>query len=82
MHVGALFCLIVAKLFMLKVCIQSVHHGGIKFAMASLKFCCTKTRLEICCTRIYNAYVIVVCFFRFVDFNFALTIYIEVEDFS
>ena len=33
-HVGALFCLIVAKLFMLKVCIQSVHHGGIKFAMA------------------------------------------------
>ena len=34
MHVGALFCLIVAKLFMLKVCIQSVHHGGINFAMA------------------------------------------------
>ena len=33
-HVGALFCSIVAKLFMLKVCIQSVHHGGIKFAMA------------------------------------------------
>ena len=32
-HVGALFCLIVAKHFMLKVCIQSVHHGGIKDAM-------------------------------------------------
>ena len=35
MHVGALFCLIVAKLSMLKVCIQSVHHGGIKFAIGS-----------------------------------------------
>ena len=32
-YVGALFCLIVAKLFMLKVCIQSMHHGGIKCAM-------------------------------------------------
>ena len=32
--VGSLFCVIVAKLSMLKVCIQSVHHGGIKFAMA------------------------------------------------
>ena len=34
MCIGALFCLTVAKLFMLKVCIQSVHHGGIKFVMA------------------------------------------------
>ena len=34
MHVGALFFLIVAKLSMLKVCIQSVHHSGVKFAMA------------------------------------------------
>ena len=34
MHVGALFCLIVAKLFMMKVCMQSVQHSGIKFAMA------------------------------------------------
>ena len=34
MRVGALFCLIVAKLFTVKVCIQSVYHGGINFSMA------------------------------------------------
>ena len=65
MHVGTLFGLIVAKLYMLKVCIQSVHHGGIKGAMESLKFCCPKTRLEICSIRIHNGNVIVVCFFSF-----------------
>ena len=34
MRVGALFCLIAAKLFMLKVCIKCAHYGGIKCAMA------------------------------------------------
>ena len=34
LFVHTLVILIVVKLFMLKVCIQSVHHGGIKFAIA------------------------------------------------
>ena len=37
------------------LCWHKVCHGVL---IQSLKFCCTKTRLKICSTRMYNAYVI------------------------
>ena len=45
--------------------------------IVTVKFCCIKTRPEMCSRKLLS--VIVVCFFSFIKLNFAL-IYIEVED--